>query len=597
MAEFVTGRQLRAKRQAARRQQYGDDYVTGKVKAAQAEMAESDRIAEEVDANRFRQAMWDTSTVVGTALSPVGDLLSAAMPDVAKEAIASGVQTLAETELGQEAIQYAQERPGMMRDLSAAGNILGLIPGAQAVKGAANTVARSMDTMLPGFYGGGMGSKIMAAGKGSLSALPRAVTDSINPRAIAYERETGIPYSKGKGSGEIGSGTREQEISYGSAQTVDSIRRQMGRGPARFIDEGPIGVIDTIDVLPATDTKTIREQLFGRGNNIRVDVPEVIQNRAMNHMYKVHGIDKDSKKRNAQIKIKRPAGVNRVGDEGVVGSSQKSSIVLNMLSDQKDVVTGKRTKPTLSKKEIAKRKFKGALPEKVVEKYVNRKGELSGKELKKEVDKFRIGTEDATKVPSFKTWLKKNKNRALSGATEGDLTQYFASQGIKVNKGGKGDPHIYIGSSHHSQSKELGGVNDFIAINPKTGDVYTLISDGHDLFGVNPVGGGDLVAAVPMQKSNFKRKTAYTPTRNTETGAKDPKLKAEVDASVDRLEGLSGIKINKGESPIDYHFRVIREFEAKVEPKDKAVAGRRAAVLTAGAQPFIGAPAAADEES
>jgi hypothetical protein len=596
MSRRGEGRQLRVKRQAARRQQYGDDYVTGKVKAAQAEMAESDRIAEEVGAKPFRQALWDTSTVIGTALSPIGDVVEYAMPDAAKEAIASGVQSLAETELGQEAIQYAQERPGMMRDLGAAGNILGLIPGAAAVKGGLNTVARTMPTMLPGFYGGGMGGKIAAAGKGSLRAAPAAIADSVNPRAIAYERETGIPYSKGKGSGEIGSGTREQEISYGSAQTVDSIRRQMGRGPARFIAEGPIGVIDTIDVLPATDTKTIREQLFGRGNNIRVDVPEVIQNRAMNHMYKVHGIDKDSKKRNAQIKIKRPAGVNRVGDEGVVGSSQKSSIVLNMLSDQKDVVTGKRTKPTLSKKEILKRKGKRALPEKAVEKIVNRKGILSGEALKKEVNKFRIGTEDATKVPSLKTWLKKNKNRALSGATEGDLTQYFASQGIKVNKGGKGDPHIYIGSSHHSQSKELGGVNDFIAINPKTGDVYTLISDGHDLFGVNPVGGGDLVAAVPMQKSNFKRKTAYTPTRNTETGAKDPKLKARVDASVDRLEGLSGIKINKGESPVDYHFRVIREFEAKVEPKDKAVAGRRAAVLTAGAQPFIGAPAAADEE-
>ena len=585
MSRSGEGRQLRVKRQAARRQQYGDDYVTGKVKAAQAEMAESDRIAEEVDANRLRQAMWDTSTVVGTALSPVGDLLSAAMPDAAKEAIASGVQTLAETELGQEAIQYAQERPGMMRDIGSAGNILGLIPGAAAVKGVANTVARTMDTMLPGFYGGGMGGKIAAAGKGALRAVPRAITDSVNPRAIAYERETGIPYSKGKGSGEIGSGTREQEISYGSAQTVDSIRRQMGRGPARFIAEGPIGVIDTIAVLPATDTKTIREQLFGRGNNIRVDVPEVIQNRAMNHMYKVHGIDKDSKKRNAEIKIKRPAGVNRVGDEGVVGSSQKSSIVLNMLSDQEKVTMGKRTMPTLSKTEVAKRSIKGSLPEDVVKRVRGEK--FSEKELR---------TQTPVQAPSLKTWLKKNKNKALSGATEGDLTQYFASQGIKVNKGGKGDPHIYIGSSHHSQSKELGGVNDFIAINPKTGDVYTLISDGHDLFGVNPVGGGDLVAAVPMQKSNFKRKTAYTPTRNTETGAKDPKLKAEVDASVDRLEGLSGIKINKGESPVDYHFRVIREFEAKVEPKDKAVAGRRSAVITAGAQPFIGAPAAADEE-
>ena len=55
MSRSGEGRQLRVKRQAARRQQYGDDYVTGKVKAAQAEMAESDRIAEEVDANRLRQ--------------------------------------------------------------------------------------------------------------------------------------------------------------------------------------------------------------------------------------------------------------------------------------------------------------------------------------------------------------------------------------------------------------------------------------------------------------------------------------------------------------------------------------------------------------
>ena len=594
MVSFVSGKALRAKRQEIRRQQQGDDYVTGKVKAAKAEMEESDRIAQEVGASPFRQVLWDTSTVVGTALSPIGDVVGAAVPDVAKEAIASGVQTLAETELGQEAIQYAQERPGMMRDIGAAGNIAGLIPGAMAVKGAANTVARTMPTMLPGFYGGGMGGKIVAATKGSLQALPRSIADSMNPRAVAYERETGIPYSKGKGSGEIGSGTREQEISYGSAQTVDSISRQMGRGPARFIAEGPIGVIDTIDVLPATDTKSIREQLFGRGKNIRVDVPEVIQNRAMNHMYRVHGINKDSRKGNAQIKIKRPAGVNRVGDEGVVGSSQKSSVVLNMLSDQREVVVGKRTKPTLSRKERVKRKTSRALPEAVVEKVLSR--EFSGERLKKEVQKARLTTEDVTKVPSLKTWLKKNKNKALSGATEGDMMQYFASQGIKVNKGGKDDPHIYIGSSHHSQSKELGGVNDFIAINPKTGDVYTLISDGHDLFGVNPIGGGDLVAAVPMQKSNFKRKTPYSPTRNTETSATDPQLKAEIDASVDRLERLSGIKINKGERPVDYNFRVIREFEAKVDPKDRVAAGRRAATLTAGAQPFIGAPAAAEEE-
>ena len=98
-----------------------------------------------------------------------------------------------------------------------------------------------------------------------------------------------------------------------------------------------------------------------------------------------------------------------------------------MLSDQTDVVTGKRTKPTLSKKEILERKVNRALPKEVVEKRLSRK--FSGEELRKEVNKARLTTEDATTVPSLKTWLKKNKNRALSGATEGDLTEYFVSQG------------------------------------------------------------------------------------------------------------------------------------------------------------------------
>ena len=153
MVSFVSGKALRAKRQEIRRQQQGDDYVTGKVKAAKAEMEESDRIAQEVGASPFRQVMWDTSTVVGTALSPIGDVVGAAVPEVAKEAIASGVQTLAETELGQEAIQYAQERPGMMRDIAAVGNIAGLIPAVRVAQTAINSGAARVPTMREGFYG------------------------------------------------------------------------------------------------------------------------------------------------------------------------------------------------------------------------------------------------------------------------------------------------------------------------------------------------------------------------------------------------------------------------------------------------------------
>ena len=318
MAEFVSGRQLRAKRQAVRRQQYGDDYVTGKVKAAQAEMAESDRIAEEVDANRFRQAMWDTSTVVGTALSPVGDVLSAAMPDAAKEAIASGVQTLAETELGQEAIQYAQERPGMMRDLAAAGNILGLVPAARVAQTAVNAGAARVPTMLEGFYGAGVGTpqKLLAAGKGAATALPGTISDAFSPRAIAYERVTGVPLAKGKG--EIGAGTTKGNESMASAITTDYISRQRGKGAAPFIAEGPIGKVNNLAEVPATDTKGVRSQLFEEGVNVNFSVPEQVQNRAMAHLYKVWGF----KPENTDIVVKNPEGVQRLSNEARVGTKK-----------------------------------------------------------------------------------------------------------------------------------------------------------------------------------------------------------------------------------------------------------------------------------
>ena len=112
-----------------------------------------------------------------------------------------------------------------------------------------------------------------------------------------------------------------------------------------------------------------------------------------------------------------------------------------------------------------------------------------------------------------------------------------------------------------------------------------MISDGHDLFSVNPIGGERpaLVAAVPMQKSNFKKPEGqkHTQTRNVDRGMSDPKTKARLEEGVKRLEKLSGIPREKGETPINYNFRVLREFNPKVTASDAATAARRSAMLGA----------------
>ena len=540
MVSFVSGKALRAKRQEIRRQQQGDDYVTGKVKSAKAEMEESDRIAQEVGASPFRQVLWDTSTVVGTALSPLGDVVGAAVPEVAKEAIASGVQTLAETELGQEAIQYAQERPGMMRDIAAAGNIAGLIPAVRVAQTAINSGAARVPTMLEGFYGKGVGTpqKILAAAKGSATALPGTISDAFSPRAIAFERETGVPLEKGKG--EIGAGTTKGNQSMASAITTDYISRQRGQGPARFIAEGPIGKVNNLAEVKATDRAQVKSQLFDKGVNINFEVPEQVQNRAMNHLYKVWGF----KPEKTDIIVKNPEGVQRLSNEARVGT-KKGPEALRLLTQE--TVGGEKGLANFMKK----------------------------------------------------------KKKSVQDVTKSDLLAFYKQKDVRVTAGGKDDPHIYIGTSHISEAKELGGVNDFIAINADTGDVYSIISDQHDMFGFDPVGGSSLVTMTPVQRSNFKAPATerYSMEDNLNSriskgGKSKPEgdRRAEVMQAAKNLEKMSGIPMNKGENPVTYNLRVLKEYEPKTQGRDVATVSRRAGMLTAGAQPFIGAPAAAEEE-
>ena len=62
--------------------------------------------------------------------------------------------------------------------------------------------------------------------------------------------------------------------------------------------------------------------------------------------------------------------------------------------------------------------------------------------------------------------------------------------------------------SHTSKSKESGGVNDFIAVDLKTKDVYVMISDKHDMLAnLNPIGGKARLTVAPIGKINLVDKT------------------------------------------------------------------------------------------
>ena len=155
---MATGRELRIKRQRKRREQYGDDYVTGKVKGLQSKVLENQRAGRFGEITGAEVALRNTGDTIETLLSPIGDMVPDFIAEPVGAAVGAGMQYAAETPVGQEVVQYAQENPRMFDNLGAAANIGGVLPLARIGKTAINSGAARVPTMLEGFYGQGVGA-------------------------------------------------------------------------------------------------------------------------------------------------------------------------------------------------------------------------------------------------------------------------------------------------------------------------------------------------------------------------------------------------------------------------------------------------------
>jgi len=110
---------------------------------------------------------------------------------------------------------------------------------------------------------------------------------------------------------------------------------------------------------------------------------------------------------------------------------------------------------------------------------------------------------------------------------------------LDYNKIKKPEGYITAQQSFASQQKELGGVNQMLIVDPYNKVNYSMLSDGHDIFGQNPIGGHPLITAQPIVKQEwgfkgFNKKehsTMYT--------------RENVAASVQKTEELTGLTAPK----------------------------------------------------
>ena len=145
-----------------------------------------------------------------------------------------------------------------------------------------------------------------------------------------------------------------------------------------------------------------------------------------------------------------------------------------------------------------------------------------GKKLKK-------GQQDALTAFNEAVSIGNVKLRAVKDEA-GNVVSHLDYDKIQKPKG-----YISAQQSHHSEQKELGGVNQMLIVDPYNQVNYSMLSDGHDIYGWNPVGGHGLVTAQPIVMQPWSR-LGYVPQHNTNT------TREQVSETVQRVEAATGQK-------------------------------------------------------
>jgi len=585
--------------------------------------------------NSLEAGLREMGARIDMLFAPVGKLVgtvaSALTPDAIEEPIKREL-----AEVGENISEWIKENgyEQYAKNINAAISILGIIPTAQVLKRGVNTIAAGTKTKLDKFYNKGFDkdgkaipfesplerkiSQTTSAGIAFSRAGPEGIADALLPGMIA-RRRAGAAGTKRK---EIirEAETANIEDAYASAIAGRNIVDQSpNTAQGDLLKDSAIEKSYIYKTEELSNDKEIRAALFKDNNDF--DIPMVIQDRAMDHITSVWTAGINVTVKGRKISSERPMNPNNTdvdikrldGPQQLLGESHGTS----------DIAANSLRKIFAGNNRIKMAKYINQLnPDGTPKAGVRLTG---GKP-----QKASLGTKRNTDV---------NVDNTLAGATPEQIKAWLdfdggGKQGASVSfKVDEQNPNIvYWQDSHTSKSKESGGVNDFIAMDLKTGDVYTIISDKHDMLAnLDPLGGSSRLTIAPMTKRNFKdpkkvgthkqrdyqgeaqatldmlekyklelpdgglTMPTYDPvTGLIPTGTKTVKLLKETKADMDTLRKIAnaekiekvgnswkvdGTTVSKGELEAATHINLttIAHFSGKASAKDYGVLARRLA--------------------
>ena len=546
-------------------------------------------VAETVE--RGRTAPEVALSALGETGSMVGDVLNMPLEALGvNELVGQATEAALSTPTGQAAMQKVQEvQQAYPRASENVGNLFGalnIVPGMQAprVAGqATNKLMRNVDTMVEGgplkkietalasprlekplqkigmpnlgqkaenlfsFYG--PLPPLSFAGE-ALQAIPGTIREVFSPTARANERAKGV--SQRRVEEVTGPSSSGGDLDIGSAYAGENIYRQMGRN----VDETLIATIpmtakNTRLVDSEWNEANVRREIFEPLD----EVPLEVQDRAINHVRAVHGAGDNT---NIVVREPQTQGFTKEGK----GSAGRGPAAIRTLTSKNTVnAYAKSLGKTVDElsaddiAEIAKASF-----------IINNKRLLNA--ITKEFPELK-NNQQAIVQRYLKGNVRKREGRDFpANSSEKKILDFldksFEEFGGKISKDGD---FIYLSQGYHSEMKDLGGVNQFIAIDTKTKEIYTLISDRHDMFGLDPVGGRGLITLGTMEKVRLGG--GYDADINAlKKEQRQARVQQREKDAVAKTEELTGIKRKKNESATEYSKRVLRDSKFSPEARD-----------------------------
>jgi hypothetical protein len=427
------------------------------------------------------------------------------------------------------------------------------VAGPRMLARAGNAFVENIPTELKGFYSGSPVEKYKGISEGMLQSAKGTARELVDPTEMATRREFGTGSVRRAEMQQ----TADRGITEGNPKASAFLRAQatgkaVGEGDT-VIEAYPVLKRDAVQVGRLENTQDVQQAL----TKDNPDIDQDIVDRATNHLYAQQG------KQGQLVTRNRATSSTNLGPEAI-GQATTSPVALRTLYSPKSMeswydVVGDSPSTEQWKEMLGlfsaldrdfllqNKKVFGENPSAaaVWKSYWKGKKNLKeGNNLGSDQKKYIEAVDNQMKT---QTGLKKYLSKFVPNAL-------VKPKGpTKVNEmNGK----LVLQQSFNSSAKDLGGMNAFIVVDPKKGEFYSMLSDGHDLLGQTPPGFEELVNVVPIQK--------YRIGGGKEAGGARPKKELEAATKVyentTELENRSGIPRLKNESVSAYQKRVARDF-------------------------------------